>query len=217
MVGRGYALSVKRFAMYGSRRDGHAKVCMGLARRLGFECVAVLDDFSAEREAFGLPLAGGVDALPRLRELGAEAVALGFGSGPGRRALVAPIRAAGLDLLTLVDPDARIDDSATIGPGAVVLRGALVGEDSSVGEAALINAGAVLTHDVRVEAAASVGPGAVLAGRARVCTGAELGAGAVLLPDAVVEEGAVVAAGAVVTGSVEPGVTVAGVPARVLA
>lgn len=202
--------------MYGSREDGHAKVCLALMDRLGLECVGVLDDFSAEKEAFGRPILGGIDELGGLRDLGVEAVVLGFGSGSGRSALVEPIRAAGLELPALVDPDAKVDDSAVVADGAVVLRGALVGEDARIGEAALVNAGAILTHDVRVDAGASVGPGAVLAGRARVCANVELGAGAVLLPDAVVGEESVVAAGAVVTGSVDPGVTVGGVPARVL-
>lgn len=203
--------------MYGSRRDGHGKVCLALALRLGLDCVGVLDDFSTETEAFGRPMLGGRDELEKLADRGVDAVVLGFGSGPGRTSLIEPIRAAGLELPALVDPDARVDDTAVISDGAVILRGALIGEDALIGEAALINAGAILTHDIHVGAGASVGPGAVLAGRARVQAIVELGAGAVLLPDAVVGEGAVVAAGAVVTGTVEPGVTVAGVPARALA
>ena len=44
--------------------------------------------------------------------------------------------------------------------------------------------------------------------------GADIGAGAVLLPGARVGPGAQVGAGAVVTGEVQPGAVVAGVPAR---
>lgn len=206
-----------RAAIYGSRQDGQAKVCLALARSLGIECVGFLDDVAGHpAEALGLPPLGGVEQLTDLGSKGIDAVVLGFGDGQGRHALVAPIRAAGLALPTLVHPDARVDASATLADGVVVLRGAMVGEDVRVGEAALVNMGALLTHDVVVGAGASIGPGAVLAGRSRVGAGADLGAGAVLLPDARVGDNATVGAGAVVTGSVDPGATVVGVPASPL-
>jgi UDP-2-acetamido-3-amino-2,3-dideoxy-glucuronate N-acetyltransferase len=50
----------------------------------------------------------------------------------------------------------------------------------------------------------------------RVSRGASLGSGAVILGGVTIGEGAVVGAGAVVRGDVESGVTVAGVPARLL-
>jgi len=51
---------------------------------------------------------------------------------------------------------------------------------------------------------------------ARICDGAVIGAGVTLLPGIVIGEKAIVGAGAVVTRDVPPGVTVMGIPARVV-
>jgi sugar O-acyltransferase (sialic acid O-acetyltransferase NeuD family) len=204
--------------IYGSRQDGHAKACLRVARQLGWECEGCLDDFHepVDRALDGLPILGGREALGALGQRGVDGIVLGFGDGSARRRLVQPVGAAGLGLPLLVDPDAVCTESAQVGAGAVILRGAIVGDDVRVDEAALVNVGAILTHDVHVAAGASIGPGAVLSGRSRVGLDAELGAGVVLLPDVQVGEGAVVGAGAVVTRDVPPGARVVGVPARPL-
>ena len=204
--------------VYGSRLDGQAKVCVNLAAALGWTCAGLLDDWPENRgNAIGPhAVLGGRELLPELAARGVEGVLLGFGLGSGRRALIGPVRAAGLALPAAVHPAASVDPSAQVGDGAVVLRGAVLADDARVGEAVLVNAGTILSHDVTVEDGASLGPGCVLAGRSRVGRDAELGAGVVLLPDAVVGEGAVVGAGAVVVHAVEPGATVVGIPARPL-
>jgi UDP-2-acetamido-3-amino-2,3-dideoxy-glucuronate N-acetyltransferase len=50
----------------------------------------------------------------------------------------------------------------------------------------------------------------------RVCRGASIGSGAVILAGVTIGAGALVGAGAVVTRDVEPGVVVAGCPAKML-
>jgi sugar O-acyltransferase (sialic acid O-acetyltransferase NeuD family) len=185
--------------IYGSRPDGHAKVCLETLELLGWTCAGCLDDVAAAGATplRGLEILGGRDALAGLRERGVEGVVLGFGLGSGRRALVEPIRRAGLALPPLVHPGAHVAASARIGDAAQVMCGAVVGGDCVVGEAALVNAGAVLEHDVLVGPGATIGPGAVLAGRASVEADATLGANASVPPDGLVAEGATVPAGTV--------------------
>ncbi len=52
--------------------------------------------------------------------------------------------------------------------------------------------------------------------RTRICKGASIGSNATILGGVTVGEGALVGAGSVVTKDVPPGVTVAGVPARIV-
>jgi sugar O-acyltransferase (sialic acid O-acetyltransferase NeuD family) len=202
--------------LYGARQDGHAKVCLRALQRLGWDCAGCVVDASDDMDVTldGLPVLGDRGVLAGLRDRGVDGVVLGFGDGAGRRALLEPVRAAGLQLPALIDPEARQSGLNVVGEGAVVLAGALLGDDVFIGEAALVNAGAILTHDVHVGDGASVGPGAVLSGRTRIGRDAQLGSGVVLLPDVVVGDGAVVGAGAVVTREIAAGTTAVGVPAR---
>jgi acetyltransferase-like isoleucine patch superfamily enzyme len=76
-------------------------------------------------------------------------------------------------------------------------------------------------HDVTLDAFSTLLPGVRVAGCVRIGRRAYVGTGATIIngtPDAplVVGEDAIIGAGACVTRSVEPGVTVVGVPARPL-
>ena len=69
-------------------------------------------------------------------------------------------------------------------------------------------------HDSVLDDFVSVYPGATVSGSVHLADGVTIGTGANVLPGVSVGAGAFVGAGAVVTGDVDPGVTVAGVPAR---
>jgi sugar O-acyltransferase (sialic acid O-acetyltransferase NeuD family) len=204
--------------VYGSRADGHAKVCIEALELLGWTCIGCLDDYESNQANVckGHRVIGGRERLAELASQGVDGVVLGFGSGRGRLDLVTPVRKAGLALPVLIHPAAFCSPSASIADGAQVLAGAVVSADARVGAAALVNTGAIVSHDVVVSDGASLAPGVVLAGRSTIGAGAEIGAGATVLPDRVVGEDAVVGAGAVVVHDVPAKTTVAGVPARPL-
>lgn len=119
----------------------------------------------------------------------------------------------GIEFGPLVHPRADVTPTASLGPGCIVLAGAIADSGTTVGAHTFLNKQAMLGHDVTVGDFCVVGPGVLLGGHAVIETGATLGMGAVVLEDRRVGEGAVVAAGAVVTADVEPGTMVAGVPA----
>ncbi len=127
----------------------------------------------------------------------------------------------------------RIGSGTRVGPFVEIQLGAIVGERCKIQSHAFICDG------VEIEDEVFVGHGVLFVndktpratredGRlqtaedwellpTRICHRATLGSGALLLGGVTVGEGALVGAGAVVTRDVEPGETVAGVPARALA
>lgn len=209
-----------RVVVYGSRLDGHARVIVEmLLADGGFDVVGLIDDEpeNASRRVGDLSVMGSGADLPMLRDAGVEGVLLGFGAAAGRAGVIETIRAAGLDLPSLVHSSAYVSSSATIAAGAQVLAQAAIGSGAQIGLGALINTGAVVEHDVAIKPSTVVDPGAVLAGRVTVAESVEIGSGAVVLPDIRVGPRAVVGAGAVVTRDVPEGQTVIGVPARPIA
>lgn len=148
-----------------------------------FRIVGFLDDRYPEILTFqGLPVLGRLDLAPPWTSLADVAIAA-FGQASLRRKAAARIHASGLNWCKLVHPRALLSPSATLGPGTIVMAGAIVGARCRVDEGALINAGAVLDHDVRIGA------------YAHLAVGSCVGGGGQLLPDATLGPGLAVASG----------------------
>ena len=104
------------------------------------------------------------------------------------------------------------------------MMGAIINIGAVIGEGTMIDMGAVLGGRAIVGKRCHIGAGTVLAGVVEppsaqpvvIEDDVVIGANAVVIEGVRVGAGAVVAAGAVVIGDVEPGVVVAGVPARVI-
>ena len=121
-----------------------------------------------------------------------------------------------------IEPGAIIRDKVKIGDNAVVMMGAIINIGAVVGAGTMIDMGAVLGGRAIVGAHCHIGAGTVLAGVIEPASATPvvvedkvmIGANAVVLEGCRIGTGAVVAAGAVVVEDVDPGVVVAGCPAR---
>jgi len=96
------------------------------------------------------------------------------------------------------------------------MAGAVVQAGCRIGENVIVNTRASIDHDCDIEAHAHVAPGAVLSGCVHVGERAHIGAGATVIQGLTIGAGAIVGAGAVVVDGIPDGVTVVGVPARIL-
>jgi sugar O-acyltransferase (sialic acid O-acetyltransferase NeuD family) len=172
-------------------------------------------------------LAEGERAPERARNLGAEILGpvellweldagylIGVGSSQARYRLDESISTCGREAAILRHPAAVTGDAVSIGPGGFVAAGAVVTTNVDIGRHSHIGIGASVSHDCMIGSYCSIGPGARIAGGASVGDFVEVGIGAVVLPGVAIGAGAVVGGGAAVTRDVEPGVVVAGVPAR---
>ncbi len=123
-----------------------------------------------------------------------------------------------------IEPGAVIREQVTIGDGAVIMMGAVINIGAEIGEGTMIDMGAILGGRATVGKHCHVGAGAVLAGVIEPASATPviveddvlIGANAVIIEGVRIGKGSVVAAGAVVIRDVEPGMVVAGVPARVI-
>ena len=192
---------------------GHAKVAADIVLEMGLELMGFLDDDASTHgeTLLGFPVLGPIGALEELQPTG---VALGIGSNGVRRRLMERYRAA--PWLTLIHPYSAVSRFATIGHGSMIAFGACIGPGAHLGRGVIVNTKASVDHDCEIHDFVHIAVGATLAGTVTVGSEALVGAGSVVIQNLTVGSGSIVGAGAAVVRDVPDGVTVMGVPARVV-
>jgi sugar O-acyltransferase (sialic acid O-acetyltransferase NeuD family) len=201
--------------------SGHAKVVLDIAERSGSYVVAgLLDDFqSPGSSSFGYSILGAIDALPELRPANrVDALFVAIGDNWLRHQVVERLRGLAPDLpfATLIHPSAQVARGAAIGPGAVLMAGAVINSEARIGEFCIVNTQAVAEHDCVLGEYSSLAPGAVLGGGAEIGPFAAVCLGARVLHRRRIGKHAVLGAGAVALEDVPDDSVAYGVPARVV-
>ena len=190
---------------------GHAKVVVATLHRMGYEVAAVFDDDRMRwgTTLAGIPITGPVDSISEHDPLPAV---IAIGDACTRKAIAAKLN---LDWLTVVHPDASVDESAELGQGTVVFSGAVIQPGTRIGNHAIVNTSSSVDHDCVVGDFAQIAPGAHLAGNVKVGAEAFVGMGASVLPSVSIGPRTTVGANAAVLSDLEAEVVAVGVPARV--
>lgn len=164
----------------------------------------------------GAPVLGGTDAISRQFAAGVFdelIIAVGYKHMAFRQDLYQRFQAE-IPFARLVHPQAWIDPTSTIGPGAVLYAGCVVDMHSSIGANALLNVGCVIAHHSRIGDGCFLSPAVKVAGFVDVASACSLGIGTVVIDNIAIASGVRTGAGAVVIDDLaEPGLYV-GVPAK---
>ena len=176
--------------------------------------IALLTDHDSRPQVLG-----NFDVLNDDRH-GIEALALGIGNPQARKKLAAELssRFPKLAWPALVHPSVRMDfASCTIGHGVVLCAGTIGTVHLRLEAFCMVNLACTIGHEAVIGGASVMNPTVNISGGVELGESVLIGTGAQILQYVKIGAGATVGAGAVVTKNVEPGVIVAGVPAKPLA
>ena len=208
-------MTTKNLVIIGA--GGHGKVLAATALAAAqWARIMFLDDCAAGGSVVGLPVLGGTDLIGGRVAPDTYQAAVAIGDNAARRRLCGRLKTLGFALPDIVHPSAVVAPFAELGGGCAVFAQAVVQPGSRLGEGCIVNTAATVDHDCTLGAFVHISPGAHLAGGTQVGGGSWIGIGACTRQQVRIGSGVTVGAGAAVVGDVADGLTVAGVPARVL-
>lgn len=201
---------------------GHARVLIDAIQSVAADiecCLLDADQTRHGKTVLEVPIVGGDDALPSLRQNGYTHFAIGIGStgdSSKRKFLFEEALKHDLQPLTIIHAQAVCARSAEVEAGSVLFAGSIVNPGAKISQNVIINTGAIVEHDCVIGSHAHIAPGACLAGDVRIGNGVHVGAGAIIRQGITIGDDAIIGAGAVVVKDVLPGQVMIGIPARPL-
>jgi UDP-perosamine 4-acetyltransferase len=194
---------------------GHAKVVIETCIGTPFRPVACLGA-SRWTSLVGVPVES-EDAAEQWRDRGARFAFVAIGNNEVRERVAARVTGLGFELATIVSPHAWVSPSVKLGPGTVVMAGAIIQVEASIGACGIVNTGASIDHECMLGRAVHAAPHSTLCGNVVAGNRVWIGAGSTIIEGRKLADDVFVAAGATVVYDMPvPSTRCGGVPARVL-
>lgn len=189
---------------------GHAKVVIRAVTESGYKLAGIFDDALSMRgnKILGIPVLGTTNDIHKHDHYPAV---IAIGDNRIRQAIANRLKC---EWLSVVHPSAVVDSTVKLGPGTVVMAGAIIQVDAVIQDHVIINTGSSVDHDCEIRSFAHVAPGAHLAGNCRIGAGTLIGVGASVIPGIHIGSSSVIGAGAAVVSDIGDEQTAVGVPAR---
>jgi len=167
---------IKTLLILGAGGHGKAVAEAALLSENWQEVIFIDDCWPEKKESFNIPIASNIAGLPQIASVAQGAIAA-VGNNLIREQWSAIIEEVGLELVSIVHPQAYVSPSVKLGAGTAVMPFAMVGVDAKVGRASIINANATLDHDAILGDFGHLGVGVQIAGDVRIGARAWLQAG----------------------------------------
>jgi len=180
-----------------------------------FETIGFLDDgIKKETLVKGIRVLGGLEVLNSF-DLPVNLV-LALGNPVSKSLLAKKIDPSRVHYPILKHPSVILQDETTvqIGEGSILCAGSIFTTDIRIGNHVLINLNCTIGHDTSIGNNSSLMPGTNVAGGVAIGESVLVGSGVNIMNRIRVGDNSIVGMGSVVLRDVEPGITVAGVPAK---
>lgn len=199
---------------------GHSRVLIDILKscKVTIEGITDPDTSLYGKRVMGVPVIGG-DHL--VLDYHPETILLVNGIGlveqtSKRRQVFEAFKGRNYCFLNVVHPRAVLASDVEIAEGVQIMAGAVIQTAASVGANTIINTMSSIDHECVIGSHVHIAPGATISGGVTTGDGVFIGAGATVIQGVHIGANSIVAAGAVVTCDIPEGVTVMGVPAKVV-
>ena len=193
---------------------GYAKSVLDSVDYYNYKIEGFLDEYNIEKEHLGYPICW--KSLEEVDMPEKYFYFIAIGNNERRKRWFDRLIEHRLRLINVVDRSAIISPEADIGNGCFFGKMAVVNSKARIGNDCIINTKALIEHGCTVNDHANISTNAVINGDVVVGEGAFIGTCSVTIGQKTIGSWSTVGAGAVVIRNVENGITVAGVPARVI-
>lgn len=193
---------------------GYAKSVLDSVDYYNYEIAGFLDEFSKEKTHLGFPIIA--HSLDDLEEPSKYFYFIAIGNNERRKIWFDRLIKRSLRLINVVDKSAIVSGRATIGTGCFIGKMAIVNSKACVGNDCIVNTKSLIEHGCHVGDHVNISTNSVINGDVEVGEGSFVGSCSVTIGQKKIGCWSTVGAGAVVIDNVGDGVTVAGVPAKLI-
>lgn len=188
---------------------GHCRACIDVIEEEGvYRIVGILDAFKADDESIlGYPILGRDDELKNFASnKWAALVTVGHIKNVTRRVELYQV-ASELHMITppIISSKAYVSRHSFIGPGTIVMHGAVINAAATVGDNCILNTQSLIEHDVRVGSHCHISTGARLNGGVTIGDQCFIGSGVTVKEGVNIGHNSLIGAGLTVLKDVNPG------------
>jgi sugar O-acyltransferase (sialic acid O-acetyltransferase NeuD family) len=163
---------------------GHAMACIDAIEQQGtYSIVGLIGlDEEANTVSCGYRVVGTDAKLSEMRQLYANAhIAIGqIKTAVLRKTLFEKLVKIGFNMPVIVSPFAYVSKHANIGPGSIVMHGAIVNAGAQIGENCIVNSRALIEHDCSIANHCHIATGAIINGGVTINESSFIGSGSVV-------------------------------------
>ena len=193
---------------------GYAKSVLDSVDYYNYRIKGFIDEFTMEKEHLGYQvLCRSLDEIDCPQEY---FYFIAIGNNQRRKIWYDRLVNYKLRVINVVDKSAIISQEAKIGNGCFFGKMSVVNSKAIIGNDCIINTKSLVEHGCVVHDHANISTNAVINGDVEIGEGTFVGTSSTTIGQRTVGKWSTIGAGAVVINDVEDGVTVAGVPAKVI-
>lgn len=193
---------------------GYAKSVLDSVDYYNYRIKGFLDEFSQNEEHLGYPILW--HSLEEIVTPDKYCYFIAIGNSERRKIWYDRLKEKKLRLINVVDRSAIISPEAAIGTGCFFGKLSIVNSKSVIEDDCIVNTKALVEHGCTVHAHANLSTNSVINGDVIIGEGSFIGSSSVTIGQKIIGQWSTVGAGAVVIENVGDGITVAGVPAKVI-